>query len=69
MSGALSKPNMNFDNETMVHIPYSEIVKGSLESAYDKFMRPKKAVAVKKNKQRKEVVIEKDPKSFNKWFK
>lgn len=66
---AVNKPNMNFDNETKVHIPYSEIMKGSLESAYDKFMRPKNAVSVKKSKQRKEIVIEKDPKTFNKWFK
>ena len=66
---AVNKPNMNFDNETKVHIPYSEIMKGSLESAYDKFMRPKKAVAVKKNKQRKEIEIQKDSKTFNKWFK
>ena len=40
---AVHRPNMNFDNETKVHVPYSEIMKGSLESAYDKFMRPKKA--------------------------
>ena len=66
---AVHRPNMNFDNETMVHTPYSEIMKGSLESAYDKFMRPKKAVADKKLKQRKEIEIQKDSKTFNKWFK
>lgn len=68
MSGALSKPNMNFDNETMVHTPYSEIVKGNLLSSYEKFRRPK-TLPDKKKKVKKEVVIEKDPKSFNKWFK
>jgi len=66
---AVHKPNMNFDNETKVHIPYSEIIKSSLESPYDKFMRPKKAVADKKLKQRKEIEIQKDSKTFNKWFK
>ena len=66
---AVHKPNMNFDNETKEHIPYSEIVKGSLESAYDKFMRPKKATASPKRKKRKEIEIQKDSKTFNKWFK
>jgi hypothetical protein len=66
---AVHKPNLRFDEETKVHVPYSEIMKGTLESAYDKFMRPKKAVAVKKPKQRKEIEIQKDSKTFNKWFK
>ena len=66
---AVNKPNMNFDNETKVHIPYSEIIKGSLQSSYEKFMRPKKAVVIKKSKQRKDIEIQKDPKTFNKWFK
>ncbi len=66
---AVHRPNKNFDNETKVHIPYSEIVKGSLESAYDRFMRPKKATNQKKVKARKEIEIQKDSKTFNKWFK
>ena len=65
---AVHKPNMNFDNETKVHVPYSEIMKGSLESAYDKFMRPKKASNTTKSKKRKEIEIQKDSKTFNKWF-
>ena len=66
---AVHKPNLNFDNEIRVHIPYSEIMKGSLESAYERFMRPKKATSQKKVKHRKEIEIQKDPKTFNKWFK
>jgi len=66
---AVHRPNMNFDNETKVHVPYSEIMKGSLESAYDKFMRPKKATGTTKSKKRKEIEIQKDSKTFNKWFK
>ena len=66
---AVHRPNLNFDNETKVHIPYSEIVKGSLESAYERFMRPKKIVKEKKVKMHKQIEIQKDPKTFNKWFK
>jgi hypothetical protein len=66
---AVHRPNLNFDNETKVHIPYSEIMKGSLESAYERFMRPKKIVKEKKVKMRKDTEIQKDPKTFNKWFK
>lgn len=66
---AVHRPNMNFDNETKVHVPYSEIMKGSLESAYDKFMRPKKASVAKKPKKQREIEIQKDSKTFNKWFK
>ena len=65
---AVHKPNMNFDNETRVHVPYSEIMKGNLLSSYEKFRRPK-ALPDKKKKVKKEIVIQKDPKSFNKWFK
>lgn len=65
---AVNRPNMNFDNETMEHIPYSNIVKGQLQSSYEKFRRPK-TLPDKKKKAKKQVVIEKDPKSFKKWFK
>lgn len=65
---AVNRPNMNFDNETMEHTSYSEIVNGQLKSSYEKFRRPK-ALPDKKKKVKKEIVIQKDPKSFNKWFK
>jgi hypothetical protein len=62
------KPNLNFDNETKTHIPYSEIVRGQLKSSYEKFREPK-LIQTKKKKVKREVAIEKDPRSFNKWFK
>ena len=40
---AVHKPNMNFDNETKVHIPYKLVLQGSFQSAYEKFRRPKSA--------------------------
>jgi hypothetical protein len=65
---AVNRPNKNFDNETMVHTSYSEIVKGQLKSSYDKFRSPK-SLPDKKKKVKKQVVIQKDPKSFKKWFR
>ena len=47
---AVHKPNMNFDNETMVHVPYQVVLQGTFQSAYDKFRRPKSATAEKKIK-------------------
>ena len=40
---AVHKPNMNFDNETMVHVPYKVVLQGTFQSAYDRFRRPKPA--------------------------
>ena len=62
------KPNRNFDNETKVHIPYSVMMTGSLQSAYERFRNPKK-VTEKVKKTKREKVIEKDTKAFTKWFK
>jgi hypothetical protein len=66
---AVHKPNMNFDNETKVHIPYKLVLQGSFQSAYEKFRRPKSATAVKKVKTKKESNIQKDTTAYNKWFK
>jgi hypothetical protein len=66
---AVHKPNMNFDNETMVHVPYKVILQGTFQSAYDRFRRPKSATAVKKVKTKKESDIQKDTTAYNKWFK
>ena len=63
------KPNMNFDNETMVHVPYQVVLQGTFQSAYDKFRRPKSATAEKKIKTKKESDIQKDTTAYNKWFK
>ena len=37
---AVNKPNKNFLNETMTHVPYKELVSDTRMSLYDKFMRP-----------------------------
>ena len=63
------KPNMNFDNETMVHVPYTVVLQGTFQSAYDRFRRPKSATAVTKTKSKKESNIQKDTTAYNKWFK
>ena len=63
------KPNMNFDNETMVHVPYTVVLQGTFQSAYDRFRRPKSATAVIKTKTKKESDIQKDTTAYNKWFK
>lgn len=66
---AVHKPNMNFDNETKVHVPYKLVLQGSFQSAYEKFRRPKSAIAVKKVKIRKASDIQTDTTAYNKWFK
>ena len=66
---AVHKPNMNFDNETMVHVPYKIVLQGIFQSAYDRFRRPKSATAEKKIKTKKESDIQKDTTAYNKWFK
>ena len=66
---AVHKPNMNFDNETMVHVPYKIVLQGTFQSAYDRFRRPKPALAEKKIKTKKESDIQKDTTAYNKWFK
>ena len=66
---AVHKPNMNFDNETMVHVPYQVVLQGTFQSAYDRFRRPKSATAVIKTKTKKESDIQKDTTAYNKWFK
>jgi hypothetical protein len=60
------KPNRNFDNETKVHVPYSVMMTGSLQSAYERFRNPKKVTEkVKKKKALPDPVIT----TMNKWFK
>ena len=66
---AVHKPNMNFDNETMVRVPYKIVLQGTFQSAYDRFRRPKPATAEKKIKTKKESDIQKDTTAYNKWFK
>jgi hypothetical protein len=66
---AVHKPNMNFDNEKKTHIPYREVAKASMRSAYEEFMRPKKAPAIKKEKRKKDSNVVTDAKTFKKWFK
>ena len=66
---AVHKPNMNFDNETKIHVPYTVVLQGTLQSAYERFRRPKSAAAVKKTKTKKESNIQKDTTAYNKWFK
>jgi hypothetical protein len=66
---AVHKPNMNFDNEKKTHTPYREVAKASMRSAYEEFMRPKKATAVKKEKRKKDSNVVTDAKTFRKWFK
>lgn len=65
---AVNKPNKNFLNETMTHVPYKEVVSGTRMSLYDKFMTPKdgKARAKKIKTTTTESV---KTKVFNTWFK
>ena len=65
---AVNKPNKNFLNETMTHVPYKEVVSDTRMSLYDKFMRPKdgKARAKKIKTTTTESV---KTKVFNTWFK
>jgi hypothetical protein len=66
---AVHKPNLNFDNEKQTHIPYREVVKASMRSAYEDFMRPKKVTTLKKEKRVKDTSINPDTENFQKWFK
>jgi hypothetical protein len=64
---AVHRPNKNFDNETREHIPYSVMMTGSLQSAYERFRQPKKLTEkVKKEKTKQEVTS--NTKTFKKWF-
>ena len=62
---AVNRPNMNFDNETMIHTPYSEIMKGQLKSAYEQFRKPKQLTDKKK---KKKALPEPVRTTMNKWF-
>jgi hypothetical protein len=65
---AVHKPNRNFDNETKEHIPYSVMMTGSLQSAYERFRKPKIITEkVKKEKKKKETTTS-NTKTFKKWF-
>ncbi len=62
------KPNLNFDNETKTHVPYSVLMSGSMESSIERFRKPKKLVEKKTKKSKPEKTIQKDTKAFKKWF-
>jgi hypothetical protein len=68
---AVNRPNMNFDNEKKEHTPYSEIVKGTLKSSYEKFRRIKTIEAPTKKKKKQtnpEDLPRVDPTAYRKWF-
>ena len=65
---AVHRPNMNFDNETKTHIPYSVLMSGSMESSIERFRKPKKLVEKKAKKSKTEKTIQKDTRAFKKWF-
>lgn len=62
---AVDRPNKNFDNETKTHTPYSEVMQGRLQSAYEQFRRPKQVTD--KNKKKKPLP-EPIRTTMNKWF-
>jgi hypothetical protein len=66
---AVNRPNLNFDNEKRTHTPYREVVRHSMQSKYEEFMRPKKMIAAKKEKRKKDSNVVTDAKTFRKWFK
>jgi hypothetical protein len=66
---AVNQPNMNFDNEKKTHIPYREVAKASMRSAYEDFIRPKKVTSVKKETRKKDSNGVSVGKNFQKWFK
>ena len=65
---AVNKPNKNFENETMTHTPYKEIMASSMTSLYDRFMTPKDGKSIPK---KQKPILESGIKTtgFNKWFK
>jgi hypothetical protein len=65
------RPNHNFYDETKVHIPYSEIMKEKMQTAYESFRSPKKLIDKTKNKKQKTLsdLARIDMRSYNKWFK
>lgn len=63
---AVHRPNKNFDNETMIHTPYSEIVRGQLKSSYEKFREAK--TLPDKKKKKKKALPEPVRTTMNKWF-
>ena len=62
---AVHRPNKNFDNETMIHTPYSEIVRGQLKSSYEKFRESKTMPDKKKKKKTLPAPVRT---TMNKWF-
>lgn len=65
---AVNRPNMNFDNERKEHVAYSKTISGSLQSAYERFRKPKNGKA----KQRKPKTMKTEQANittFNTWFK
>lgn len=66
---AVNRPNMNFDNEHKVHVPYSKIMAGELKSAYERFRKPKSGkAATRKTKVTKNTESVADATIFKKWF-
>jgi hypothetical protein len=64
---AVHRPNRNFENETREHIPYSVMMTGSLQSAYERFRTPKKVT--EKPKKKKKALPDPVITTMNKWFK
>ena len=65
---AVNKPNKNFENETMTHTPYKEVLSGSLMSLYEKFMQPKNGKS-KPKKQQSQPHSNIKTRGFSNWFK
>jgi|688.fasta_scaffold1275605_3 hypothetical protein len=65
----VNQPNRNFDNETKEHVPYSVMMTGSLQSAYERFRKPKVVTEKVKKEKKKKVVTQPDAKSMKKWFR
>jgi len=66
---AVNRPNMNFDNEHKVHVPYSKIMSGSMQSAYERFRKPKSGKPTqRKIKVTKNTESSADVATFKKWF-
>lgn len=66
---AVNRPNMNFDNEHKVHVPYSKIMAGELKSAYERFRKPKSGKAApRKTKVTKNTESVANATIFKKWF-
>ena len=62
------RPNLNWDNETATHTPFSESSSSKMLSLYEQFMRPKSSKFISKQKKK---LPDTDIKTvgFDNWFK